>query len=174
MKGASNLFSAFTIMKHWLLFAALLPFGRAAAQSKPALPPLPALPATSMQPSVSTTTVSNVAGVRYQYRQVRLEDSRIWLAPAWRGQTKLEPSRKLFNPDAQGELDGLLLRTINELAAEGWELLEILALSHPVEATQKLERELQFNDPERPVFKGTTSFSSASETRYLFRKALVN
>ncbi|GAB3293409.1 hypothetical protein GCM10027511_07360 [Hymenobacter humi] len=52
-----------------------------------------------------------------------------------------------------GELDGLLLKAINEMAAEGWELLEIRAVSRPVEAVQKLERELQFNDPERPVYK---------------------
>ena len=54
----------------------------------------------------------------------------LWLAPAWHGQTKLEASRRFFNSNEVGELDGLLLRTINELAADGWELLEIRTSSH--------------------------------------------
>ncbi|MFC7666980.1 hypothetical protein ACFQT0_05770 [Hymenobacter humi] len=88
-------------MKNVLLwFAALLSCRVAAAQSIPVPPPLsvlPALPGTSMQLVVSTTTVSNAAGVRYQYQQVHLDDHRIWLAPAWRGQIKLEPTRKFLN-----------------------------------------------------------------------------
>ena len=127
---------------------------------------------------MSATTVTNAPGVRYQYQQVHLDDSRIWLAPAWRGQTKLEPSRKLFNTEAVGELDGLLdgllITTINELSAEGWEFLEIRAWSRPTGATHKVETALQFSDPNRPVYTGTTTLSTSSETRYLFRKALVN
>ena len=164
-------------MKHLLLFAALLTCRMATAQpsSGRQLPPvLPALPETSMQPVMSATTVTNAPGVRYQYQQVHLDDSRIWLAPAWRGQTKLETSRKLFNTEAVGELDGLLINIINELSAEGWELLEIRALSRPMGATQRIETTLQFSDPNRPVYTGTTTFSTFSETRYLFRKALVN
>ena len=164
-------------MKHLLLFAALLTGPAVAAQSRTPLPPLaalPALPETSMKPVMSTTTVANAPGVRYRYQQVHLDNGHIWLAPAWRGQTKLAPSRRLFNTEAVGELDGCLLQTINELAADGWDLLEIRSLSRPVEATQKIETALQFSDPNRPVYTGTTTFLTSSETRYLFRKALVN
>ena len=164
-------------MKHLLLFAALLTGNVVAAQSRTALPPLAALPAlteTSMQPVMSNTTVANTPGVRYRYQQVHLDNGRIWLASAWRGQTKLEPTRRLLNTEAVGELDGFLLQTINELAADGWDLVEVRSLSRPVEATQKIETALQFSDPNRPVYMGTTTFSISSETRYLFRKALVN
>jgi hypothetical protein len=133
---------------------------------------LPPLPETSMQPMVSTTAVSSAPGVRYQYQLVHFDNDRIYLAPAWRGLTKLTPPRKFLNPDAAGDLDGLLLTTINELAAEGWSMVEIRAVTRPVQAVQKVERELQFNDPERPVYKGTTSISSSIETHYLFRRAL--
>ncbi|GAB3575792.1 hypothetical protein [Hymenobacter daeguensis] len=132
----------------------------------------PPLPEASLQPTLSTTVVNNAAGVRYQYQLVHLDGSQIWLAPAWRGQTKLEPSHKFLNLNLTGELDGLLLNTLNELSAAGWELLEIRTATQPVLATQKVERDLQFNDPERPVYKGTTSIETASQTRYLFRKAM--
>ena len=164
-------------MKHWLLFAALLTYRLAAAQSGSATPPhaaLPPLPESSPQPVMSSTAVTNAPSVRYQYRQVRLGDDRIWLAPAWRVATMQPLSRKLFNPNAAGELDELLLNTINELSADGWELLEIRALLQPTGAAQKLERRLLFSDPEQPVYEGTTTFSTSSETRYLFRKALLN
>ena len=127
-----------------------------------------------MSEVMSSTAVTNAPGVRYQYRQVRLGDDRIWLAPAWRGATMQPHSRKFFNPNAAGELDELLLNTINELSADGWELLEIRALSRPTGATQRIETALQFSDPNRPVYTGTTTFSTSSETRYLFRKALLN
>jgi len=160
-------------MKHWLLFAALLPCGLAAAQSHLASQPLgalPPLPETSLQSVMTATTVSSTPGVRYQYQSVRLEDDRVFLAPAWRGQTRLVSARKLFSSDA-GEADALLLTTINELAAEGWELLEIRSVTQPTEAVQKFERNLVLNDPNRPVYTGTTSIATHSQTRYLFRKA---
>jgi len=158
-------------MKPWVLWAVLLPCRFATAQSAHS-PILPPLPESSLQSIVSTTMVSNAPGVRYQYQLVHLDQTQVRLAPAWRGQTKLQPSRKFFNPDTAGELDELLLQAMNELAADGWELLEIRTETRPVEAVQKLERELQFNDQQRPVYKGTTSISTASQTRYLFRKAL--
>ncbi|UOQ98372.1 hypothetical protein MUN81_02540 [Hymenobacter sp. 5317J-9] len=158
-------------MKTWLLWAALLPARMAAAQSNHASV-IPPLPESSLQSSVSTTTVSSTPGVRYQYQLVQLDPWQVWLAPAWRDQIRLEPARKLFNPDSPGELDRLLLKTMNELAADGWELLEIRTEVRPTSAEQKVERDLQFNDPQRPVYKSTTSISTASHTRYLFRKAL--
>ena len=156
-------------MKHWLLWTALFPCHLALGQR--AQPVFPPLPEASLQPTVSTTMVNNVPGVRYQYQLVHLDGNQIWLAPAWRGQTKLEPARKLFNYDIAGEVDGLLMNALNELSADGWELLEIRTATHPVEATQKVERDLQYNDPERPVYKSTTSIATSSQTRYLFRKA---
>jgi hypothetical protein len=157
-------------MKHWLLWTALLPCHFALGQRTQVV--LPPLPETSLQATSNITTVSNVAGVRYQYQLVHLDGNQIWLAPAWREQTKLEPSRKFLNYNMVGELDGLLMTTLNELSADGWDLLEIRTVTQPVEATQKVERDLQFNDPERPVYKGTTSIETSSQTRYLFRRAL--
>lgn len=160
-------------MKHWLLFAALLPCTLAAAQTHSVSQPLaglPPLPETSLQPVVMTTAVSSTPGVRYRYQLVRLEDDRVFLAPAWHGQTKLEAARKLFSPDG-GEADALLLSTINELGAEGWDLLEIRSVTQPTEAVQKFERSLVLNDPNRPVYTGTTSIATHLQTRYLFRKA---
>ena len=156
-------------MKYWLLFLTLLSGPLAMGQ---AMPPLPPLPESSLQASTSTTTVTSVAGVRYQYQLVHLDNHQIWLAPAWRGQTKLEPARRFLNYEAQGELDGLLMTTLNQLAADGWDLLEIRSTTQPVEAVQKVERELQFNDPNRPRYTGTTSIATSSQTRYLFRRAL--
>jgi hypothetical protein len=156
-----------------LLLAALLPCRLAVSQSAHApVPPL--LPETSMRPTVTTTTLGNAAGLRYQYQLVHLESNCIWLAPAWRGQTKLEPARKFINYNFQGELDGLLMNTINELSADGWEFLEIRTAVRPVEATQKIEKDSRSTDPNSPVYTATTSFSTSSETRYLFRKALVH
>ena len=135
---------------------------------------LPPLPETSLHPAVSTTTVSSAAGVRYEYQLVHLDDdSRIWLAPSWKGQTKLEPARKFLNPNVAGEVDALLMGTLNEMAAEGWELLEIRTEARPVQAVQKVERDLVLNDPNRPRYTGTTSVETSSQTRYLFRRALT-
>ena len=64
------------------------------------------------------------------------------------------------------------MQTLNELAAAGWELLEIRTVNQPVEVVQKLEKENKFNDPEKPVYTGTTSIATSSQTRYLLRKAL--
>lgn len=158
-------------MKPWLLWAALLPCRLAVAQSEHASI-IPPLPESSLQTTVNTTTVVSTPGVRYQYQLVHLDEWTVRMAPAWRGQTKLEPARKFLNPNIAGELDNLLLKTINELAAEGWELLEIRSESRPTSAEQKVERDLQYNDPQRPVYKGTTSISTSSQTRYFFRKAL--
>ena len=158
------------LMKYPLLWFALLMGPVALAQSYPMLPPLPE---ASLNATASTTTVSNAPGIRYQYQLVHLDNQRIWLAPAWRGQTKLEPTRKFLNPDAAGEIDGLLMQALNELAAEGWELLEIRTVVQPVEAVQKVERALKFNDPNTPVYTGTTSIETSSQTRYLFRRPLA-
>ena len=162
-------FSAFTAMKPLLLFATLLAVRLAAAQSAPV--PLP-LPKNNWQPTVSTTTITNAPGVHYQYQLVHPESDCIWLAPAWRGQVKLEPSHRLFNANFQGELEGLLMRTINELSAEGWEFVEIRTETTPTGATQKTEKDPKSTDPNSPVYWTTTSFHTASQTRYLFRKAL--
>lgn len=97
-------------MKNWLLFAALFPCRLATAQSDPVSQPLaalPPLPETAFQPVVTTTTVSNTPGVLYQYQSVSFENARVFLAPAWHGQTKLKPSRDPFN--LNGEADALLL-----------------------------------------------------------------
>lgn len=161
-------------MKHWILFAGLLTSRLAAAQSVPV--PLP-LPKTSLQPIVSTTTFSNTPGVRYQYQLIHPESDCIWLAPAWQGQVKLEPRHGgLFTPNFnfKGELEGLLMKTINELSADGWEFVEIRTETRPTGATQRIEKDSQSTDVNKPVYKATTSFHTSSETRYLFRKALVN
>lgn len=164
-------------MKPWLLCLLLLPCRMAAAQTGPTqqLAPaiaLPSLPEASLQAAVSTTHVSSAPGVRYQYQLVHLDDdSRIWLAPAWRGQTKLEPIRSIWAPRT-GAADGLLMQVLNELGAEGWELIEIRAVTQPTQAVQKVERDLVLNDPNRPRYTGTTSIETNSQTRYFFRKAL--
>ena len=156
-------------MKYWLLCLPFLSCSLAMGQAAPILPPLPE---TSLQMAMSTTTVSNAAGVRYQYQLVHLDNDRIWLAPAWRGQTKLEPTRKFLNTEAVGQLDVLLMNALNEMAADGWELLEIRTTTQPTEAVQKVERDLVLNDPNRPRYTGTTSISTYAQTRYLFRRAL--
>lgn len=111
-------------------------------------------------------------GVRYQYQSVRVENERrIWLAPAWQGNTKLEPRTKLFGSIA-GELDRLLMTTLNDLASEGWELLEIRTTSQPVKAKQIIETSLTSNDPKQPTYTGTTTIDTETQTRYLFRRQL--
>lgn len=135
---------------------------------------LPPLPESSLQAAISTTIVSNAPNVRYQYQMVHLGRYEVWLAPAWHGQTKLQPRKNwLLYPEA-GEVDALLMKALNEVAAEGWELVEIRTVSQPTGAVQKVERTLEHDDPNRPVYTGTTSITTSSETRYLFRKALVN
>lgn len=156
-------------MKFSLLWLALLTGPAALAQHAPNFPPLPE---TSLVATTSATAVHSEAGTHYQYQLVHLDNDRIWLAPAWRGQTKLEPARKFMNPDAAGDVDALLMQALNELAAEGWELLEIRTVSQPVKAVQKLEKELKFNDPNTPIYTNTTAIETVSQTRYLFRRAL--
>ena len=156
-------------MKIPLLCLALLAGPAALAQLAPAFPPLPE---TSLVATIAATTVHNEVGVRYQYQLVHLTDDRVWLAPAWRGQIRLEPAQKFFNTNLAGDLDVLLMQTLNELAADGWELLEIRTINQPSHAVQELEKENKYNDPQRPVYTATTSIRTASETRYLFRRAL--
>ncbi|UOQ72562.1 hypothetical protein [Hymenobacter cellulosilyticus] len=62
------------------------------------------------------------------------------------------------------------MTTLNELAAEGWELLEIQNSTQPTRATQQVETSLRFDDPQRPIHTGTTSISTLTQTRYLLRK----
>lgn len=148
---------------------ALLVGPAALAQHTPNFPPLPE---TSLLATASSTTVRNEAGVRYQYQLVHLDDNRIWLAPAWHGQTKLEPAHSFLNPNAAGDLDALLMDALNKLAAENWELPEIRTMTQPVKAVQKLEKDLKFNDPNTPVFTNTTTIETSMQTRYLFRRVL--
>ena len=158
-------------MKHLLLFATVLVCRVAVAQSTPVLLPLPE---TGLQSMVNVTTFKNNPGVRYQYQLVYPDTYCVWLAPAWRGQTKLEPKRYMFNPNYVGELEVMLMQTINELSADGWEFVEIRTESRPTGATQKIEKEAQSTDAANPVYTATTSFHTNSKTRYLFRKPLVN
>ena len=155
-------------MKLSLLCLALLAGPAALAQRAPTFPPLPE---TSLTATATATAVRSEAGVRYQYQLVHLDNHRIWLAPAWRGQTHLEPARQFLNPNLAGDVDALLMQTLNELAAAGWELVEIRTVNQPVSAVQKIEKENKFNDPEKPVYTGTTSVETSSQTHYLFRKA---
>lgn len=156
-------------MKIALLCLALLSGSAALAQHAPAFPPLPD---TSLQATTTATIVHSEAGVRYQYQLVHLTDDRVWLAPAWRGQTRLEPTHKFLNTNLAGDLDVLLMQTLNELAAADWELLEIRTVNQPAHAVQELEQENKHNDPQRPVYTATTSIRTSSETRYLLRRAL--
>ncbi|SFQ22803.1 hypothetical protein [Hymenobacter arizonensis] len=160
-------------MRYWLLITGLLMGRMAAAQTVPVPVPMP-LPATNLQSTVNTTTLKDTPGVRYQYQAVYPDTYCVWLAPAWRGQTKLEPKRYMFNTNYRGELEGMLMQTINELSADGWEFVEIRTESRTTGATQTIEKEAQSIGANNPVYKATTSFHTSSETRYLFRKALVN
>ena len=156
-------------MKHLLLFVAVLACRVAVAQSVPV-----PLPETGLQSTVNVTTFKNTPGVRYQYQLVYPDTYCVWLAPAWRGQTRLEPKRYMFNSNYVGELEVMLMQTINELSADGWEFVEIRTESRPTGATQKIEKESQSTDADNTVYKATTSFLTYSKTRYLFRKPLVN
>ncbi|NVO30164.1 hypothetical protein [Hymenobacter lapidiphilus] len=161
------------MLKSIILLTALLISGAAVAQqSQPAL--LAPVPAAAALPVLGVTPVAPANGVRYQYQLVRLDnDWRVIFAPAWRGQTALEPDTKLFRGAKTGEVDALLLQALNELSADGWELLEIRTSVQPVSATQKMETSLTFSDPNRPQYDGKTTYSSDSQTRYLFRRALL-
>jgi hypothetical protein len=156
-------------MKHLLLFATLLAYRAAAAQSAPG-----PVPETGLQSTVNVTTFKNTPGVRYQYQLVYPDTYCVWLAPAWRGKTRLEPRHYMFNPNYVGEMEVMLMQTINELSADGWEFIEIRTESRPTGATQKIEKESQSTDADNAVYKSTTSFHINSKTRYLFRKPLLN
>lgn len=161
------------MLKATLLLAALLVSGAASAQKTISALPSP-VPAADLRPTLSVTTLAPANGVRYEYQLVRLDnDSRVLLAPAWRGRTVLEPDTRLFKGTKPGEVDELLLQALNELSAEGWELLEIRTSERLTEATQKVETSLTFSDPNRPQYDGKTTYNSDSQTRYLFRRALV-
>lgn len=157
-------------MKYLLLIAAVLPYRFAVAQ-----PVTGAQPEAGLQSStVNVTTFKNTPGVRYQYQLVYPDTYCVWLAPAWRGKTKLEPKRYMFNANYVGELEGMLMQTINELSADGWEFVEIRTESRATGATQKIEKESQPTDAANSVYKATTAFHVDSKTRYLFRKPLEN
>ena len=57
------------------------------------------------------------------------------------------------------------------LPAAGRELLEIRTVNQSMHAVQTPEKENGFNDPEKPVYTGTTSVETSLQTHYLFRKA---
>lgn len=164
------------------LFSLVLPMlllGQLAAAQSPTPvrgrnPELPKLPDAALQPMVSTTRLPAAGGVRYQYQQLRLyNDQCIYLAPAWRGNTKLAPKKTgLFSGSDLGELDGLLLTTLNELAEAGWELMEVQTSVQPLKATQKLETSLAYNDPQQPTYTATTALESLTQTRYLLRRPI--
>jgi hypothetical protein len=163
-----------------LLLPAALMMRLAAAQSGPhqiksPAVPLPSLPETALQPVLMSTMVPPAGGLRFQYQMVRVYDNRcLYLAPAWHGQTKLQPLKQgLFANPEPGEVDALLLGALNELAQEGWELVEIHTSAQPLKATQKVETSLAYNDPQRPTYTGTTAIETLNQTRYLFRKPLL-
>lgn len=137
-------------------------------------PELPKLPDAALQPVASTTKLPAANGVRYQYQQVRLyNDQCIYLAPAWRGNTKLAPKKAgLFSSPDLAELDGMLLTTLNELAEAGWELVEVQTSVQPLRATQKQETTLAYNDPQQPTYTTTTALESLTQTRYLLRRPI--
>jgi hypothetical protein len=150
--------------------------GTAAAQPTPAARAagLPQLPETALLSASSTSVLPPSNGLRYQYQSVRVyNDERIYLAPAWHGSSKLEPPRKgLFSNADPGEVDALLLTALNGLTEEGWEMVEIQSLMQPVSASQKVETDLQYNDPNRPTYTGTTTIATRTQTRYLFRRPI--
>ncbi|SNC75714.1 hypothetical protein SAMN06265337_3018 [Hymenobacter gelipurpurascens] len=164
-----------------LFLPAILGLRMAAAQqgppaSKTQPSPLAPLPEMALQPTMTTSVLPAAGGLRYRYQQVRAyNDECVYLAPAWHGQSKLQPRKQsLFAGPDRAELDALLLSTLNELAEDGWELVEIQSSALPIRATQKVETELAYNDPNRPVYTGTTSIETRTQTRYLFRKPLPN
>ncbi|WP_139925617.1 hypothetical protein [Hymenobacter sp. DG01] len=171
-------------MKYTVLLAVLLllqsaAYAQATAPPKAArpVPAFPALPETAMQPTATVTRAPGTpAGTRFQYQLLKITDGQLAiLAPAWRGITKLEPERVqkgLWREAVPGSLDSKVMDVLNELSAEGWELLEVYNLSQPVSAKQSVETSLTFNDPNRPTYSGTTSITTYTETRYLLRRAL--
>jgi hypothetical protein len=136
---------------------------------------LPSLPETALQPVLMSSVLPPAGGLRYQYQMVRLYGNRcVYLAPAWHGQTKLQPPKQgAFSSPDPGEMDALLVGALNELAQEGWELVEVQTSAQPIKATQKVETSLTFNDPQRPTYTGTTAIETLNQTRYLFRKPLT-
>ncbi|MBB4599943.1 hypothetical protein HNQ93_000577 [Hymenobacter luteus] len=171
-------------MKYSLLIAVFLALHSAAeAQTTEAkkvarpVPAFPTLPEAAMQPTATVTRApGNPAGPRFQYQLLKIQNGQIAiLAPAWRGLTMLKPERiqkSLWTEIVPGSLDDKVMHTLNELTAEGWELLEVYNLSQPVGAQQSIETSLAFNDPNRPVYSGTTSITTYTETRYLLRRPL--
>ncbi|ALW84644.1 hypothetical protein AUC43_05840 [Hymenobacter sedentarius] len=156
-------------MKVLLLFTCLMVARLAAAQAVPVSLPFPE---SGRLCTVNTTAFKETPGVLYQYQLVSPGAYCVWLAPAWRGQIKLEPKRYMFNSNYFGELQVLLMQTINELSADGWEFVEMRTESWTTGATQKIEKDSKSTDANNPIYKATTSFHGSSETRYLFRKAL--
>lgn len=157
-----------------LLLPALLLLRVSVAQNRSASG-LPQLPETALQPVISSTAIPLSNGMQFQYQLVRVYNDRcVYLAPAWHGQVKLEPLRRgLFSTPDPAEVDALLVGALNELAAEGWELLEVQTLVQPTAATQKVETSLPYNDPQRPAYTGKTAIETVTQTRYLLRRPVA-
>ncbi|MET4105452.1 hypothetical protein [Hymenobacter sp. UYP22] len=171
-------------MKYPVLLSVLLLLHTAASAqttepAKPVrpMPAFPALPETALQPTATVTRPPGAAvSSRFQYQLLKMQNGQVaYLAPAWRGVTQLEPDRVQNGRRSEvvpGSLESKLMLTLNELSIEGWELVEIYNLSQPVSAQQSIETSLTFNDPNRPVYSGSTSINTYTETRYLLRRPL--
>lgn len=171
-------------MKYPVLLSALLLLHAAATAqtNEPAkplrpVPAFPALPETALQPAATVTRAPGAAaGTRFQYQLLKMQNGEVaFLAPAWRGITQLQPDRVQNGRRSEvvpGSLESKLMLTLNELSVEGWELLEVYNLSQPVSARQEISTSLTFNDPNRPVYSGSTSINTYTETRYLLRRPL--
>lgn len=168
-------------MKYPLLLSVLVLLNTAVSaqttdSAKPVrpVPAFPALPETAMQPTATVTRAPSAAGTSFQYQLLKMQNGQIaYLAPAWRGITQLEPDRVQSGRRSvvvTGSLEAKLMQTLNELSAEGWELLEVYNLSQPVSAEQEIVGSLRFDDPNRPVYSGSTSITTYTETRYLLRR----
>ncbi|WP_303310174.1 hypothetical protein [Hymenobacter sp. BT730] len=146
-----------------------------AAQTQTPFPVVPKLPETAFQSVSSHTLVPSSNGVRFQYQMVHLyNDEAVFLSPAWQGRTKLEPPKRgLFTPYVPDALNSLLIQTLNELSAAGWEIVDIQSSVQPVGAKQQIETDLAYNDPQRPAYTAKTSIETLTQTRYLLRKPLA-
>ncbi|GGG29083.1 hypothetical protein [Hymenobacter glacieicola] len=148
--------------------------------SKPASdthPALPSLPESALQPTVAITQAAAVSpGTRFMYQQIRaVNNEKAFLAPAWHGLLHLEPDvvqEKRRTSRVPGSLDVKVMQTLNELAEEGWELMEVYKLVQPVGAEQSITSALGFMEPTKRIVTGYTSINSYLETRYLLRRPL--
>lgn len=171
-------------MKYPVLLSAVLLLHTAATAQTPEpakpvrpAPAFPALPEAALQPTATVTRTPGAAtGSRFQYQLLKMQNGQeAFLAPAWRGITRLEPDYVQNGRRSEvvaGSLESKLMLALNELSLEGWELVEVYNLSQPVSARQSIETSLTFNDPNRPVYSGSTSIITYTETRYLLRRPL--